>query len=181
MAPANLKYMGVELMGISDWINVVLCILSFLLALISVITVVITLRQNHQMIENSTRPYIVITYERIIVPHGIARYIVVKNYGQTGAKITSMSLSGDIPEEFEIQFSKVSGAFLAPSQRLLYYFGGINLGSPERILFSYEYESGKKKYKETTELTLINGASSTGPESDDAVKYALQDIAERLI
>lgn len=52
---------------------------------------------------------------------------------------------------------------------------------PKRFCFSYEYEAGKKKYKETTELTLINGASSTRPESDDAIKYALQDIAERLI
>ena len=46
-------------MQISDWINVILCILSFILATISVITVIITLKQNHRMIENSTRPYIV--------------------------------------------------------------------------------------------------------------------------
>ena len=43
-------------MEISDWINVILCILSFILAAISVITVVITLKQNSKMIENSTRP-----------------------------------------------------------------------------------------------------------------------------
>ena len=38
-------------MTIGDWINVVLCILSFVLAAISVVTVVITLRQNKKMIE----------------------------------------------------------------------------------------------------------------------------------
>ena len=37
-------------MQISDWINVILCILSFILATISVITVIITLKQNHRSI-----------------------------------------------------------------------------------------------------------------------------------
>ncbi len=47
-------------MEISDWINVMLCILSFILAVISVITVIITIKQNSKMIKNSARPYIVI-------------------------------------------------------------------------------------------------------------------------
>jgi len=166
---------------ISDWINVILCILSFLLALISVITVVITLKQNHKMIENSTRPYIVITYERVIIPGGIARYIVVKNYGQTGAKIVSMSCAGDVTPEFQRRFCKISGAFLAPSQRLLYYWGDANPGTPEQVSFSYEYIAGKKVYKENIELTMVTGAASSRPNSKDAIKYALQDIAERLI
>ena len=51
-------------MQITDWINVILCILSFALAIISVITVIITLRQNNKMIENTRRPYIVI-YGRV--------------------------------------------------------------------------------------------------------------------
>ena len=40
-------------MSIGDWINTILCILSFLLAAISVVTVVITLKQNSKMIEES--------------------------------------------------------------------------------------------------------------------------------
>ena len=168
-------------MEISDWINVVLCILSFLLAVISVVTVVITLRQNHEMIENSTRPYIVITYERIILRNEIVRYIVVKNYGQTGARITKMTCTGDVPPIFSAHFLKVSGTFLAPSQRLLYYFGGTNTGKPENISFSYEYDTDKKKYRDNIDLTLINGTSAMRQENDDVIKYALQDIAERLI
>ena len=47
-------------MTVSDWINLSLSILSFILAVISVVTVVITLRQNHKMIEESNRPYITV-------------------------------------------------------------------------------------------------------------------------
>ena len=61
-------------MSISDWINVVLCILSFVLAAVSVVTVIITIRQNNRMIQNSTRPYIVLTiattfFSRLIYVH----------------------------------------------------------------------------------------------------------------
>lgn len=87
----------------------------------------------------------------------------------------------DVPPIFSAHFLKVSGTFLAPSQRLLYYFGGTNTGKPENISFSYEYETDKKKYRDNIDLTLINGTSAMRQENDDVIKYALQDIAERLI
>ena len=40
-------------MNISDTINIILSVLSFVLALISVVTVIITLRQNGKMIKNN--------------------------------------------------------------------------------------------------------------------------------
>ena len=43
-------------MEASDWINMSLSILSFILAAISVITVVFTLMQNNKMIEESYPP-----------------------------------------------------------------------------------------------------------------------------
>ena len=45
-------------MDVSTIVNIILCVLSFILAAISVVTVVITLRQNNKMIEESTRPFI---------------------------------------------------------------------------------------------------------------------------
>ena len=42
-------------MDVSTIVNIILCVLSFILAAISVVTVVITLRQNNKMIEESTR------------------------------------------------------------------------------------------------------------------------------
>ena len=67
-------------MTIGDWINVVLCILSFILAGISVVTVVITLKQNNKMIESSTRAYIAVSGQSINVQSG-EFLLVVKNYG----------------------------------------------------------------------------------------------------
>ena len=81
-------------MEISDWVNVILCILSFILAAISVITVIITLKQNSKMIENSTRPYIVV-YGRVTNFQNPTYYLIVKNMGQTGAEITKFACDID--------------------------------------------------------------------------------------
>ncbi len=43
-------------MNITTIINIILCVLSFVLAAVSVITVIITLKQNNRMIESSMKP-----------------------------------------------------------------------------------------------------------------------------
>ena len=77
-------------MDISTKVNIVLSVLSFILAAISIITVVITLRQNNKMIENSTRPHICIyfDYTQCGEPTG---YFVVKNFGTSAAYIDSLT------------------------------------------------------------------------------------------
>lgn len=108
-------------MQISDWINVVLCVLSFFLAVISVVTVVITLRQNQKMIENSTRPYIAISYETICVaPNKNNRYIVVKNYGQSAAEIKDVSCIGLQSTLLLHQFNLLKNSCLAPMRRQIF-------------------------------------------------------------
>lgn len=145
-------------MSLSDWINVSLCILSFILAAISVVTVVVTLKQNQKMIENSTRPYVVVKYEAIQYAKEIVRYVVVKNYGQTGATITELHYSGTMTEIFQEQFQHLKGAFLAPSQSILYFFGNINTGEPEVLQIRYTYaDTTGKTYSEDIKLHMITG------------------------
>ena len=56
-------------------VNLALTIVSSFLAFISVVTVIITIRQNHKMIESATRPYISI-YGESINPGSPMFYIV---------------------------------------------------------------------------------------------------------
>lgn len=166
-------------MQISDWINVALCILSFLLAAISVVTVVITLRQNHKMIENATRPYIAISYETTCpVPNEPKRYIVVKNYGQSAAEIKDISCTGLENELLLRQFNKLKNSCLAPMQRRIYYIpDSINSRKNGPVTFSYTYCGNGKKYTESAIIQLNSG--SLIPRSDKE-SYLLQEIVERL-
>lgn len=71
-------------MSITDWINLSLSTLSLILAIISVVTVVITLRQNNKMIESDSRPYITV-YGDMTNFSDLQFYIIVKNFGKSGA------------------------------------------------------------------------------------------------
>ena len=78
-------------------INLILSIASFVLAATSVITVVITLLQNRKMIEASTRPYLgIYTASSNIGKNRI--YLILKNYGQSSARIEELSADIDLTE-----------------------------------------------------------------------------------
>lgn len=66
-------------MSISDWINLILSILSLILAITSIITVVLTLKQNNKMIESNSRPYISV-YGDMTNFSDVQFYIIVKKF-----------------------------------------------------------------------------------------------------
>lgn len=108
-------------MDFATKINIILCILSFLLAAISIIFVVLTIRQNSKMIEEATRPNIQI-YPELMEYYA---YIVIKNFGQSSAYIDSVTcnhkfnkaetLNDDIGKNI---FDMISNSFLAPGHSI---------------------------------------------------------------
>lgn len=169
-------------MEISDWINVILCILSFALAAISVVIVVITLRQNKEMIENATRPYVSAKYETITTPTGTSKYVVIKNYGQTAAQILEANCSGNAHQDYLNRVNMLSGTSLAPNQRVIYYFGEAHPGPPKEVTVFCRYKGlGKRVYEEKTTLRLRSGGKFKRTKGEDTVSFALQEIAERML
>lgn len=108
-------------MQISDRVNIILSILSFLLTAISIITVVITLRQNHEMIENATRPYLTV-YGAVTNFQEPQYYLVLRNFGQSNALITEFTSSIDLSICSDcsgvIPFEHIVGFTLAPNQAI---------------------------------------------------------------
>ncbi|MCM1199796.1 MAG: hypothetical protein NC312_01030 [Bacteroides fragilis] len=86
-------------------VNIILCVLSFILAAISVVTVVITLQQNNKMIEESTRSIISIYTEEINAGDPFF-YLVVKNFGQSPAYITKFEYDFDFNGCYKIRNDK---------------------------------------------------------------------------
>ena len=105
-------------MDLSTTVNITLAVLSFLLAAISIVTVVITLRQNNKMIENSTRPYICIyfDYTQFGEPTG---YFVVKNFGASAAYIDSLTYN-DVIKRHPKSLADISTIFDGLSGRQQY-------------------------------------------------------------
>ena len=179
-------------MQISDLINVILCILSFILAIISVITVVITLKQNHKMIENSTRPYLNI-YSKITNFQNQSFYLIIKNMGQTGAKIVNFKCDKDLSKYSFIDkikpFEHIIGTFLTPGQSIM---TNINLNklkedNVDNLVFNIEYDSGVKRYKEEYIINynayreIVQSRANTEGKELRTISYTLQDLVEKLL
>lgn len=107
-------------MDVSIIVNIILCVLSFILAAISVVTVVITLRQNNKMIEGSTRPVISVYTDEINAGNPFF-YLIVKNFGKSPAYITKFEYDFDFKGCYKIRNDRdylagLNNAVLAPGQ-----------------------------------------------------------------
>lgn len=168
-------------------VNIVLSILSFILALISIITVVITLRQNHTMIENATRPYLCI-YGQSINPGSPEFYLVIKNFGASPATVTKFEYDPDLSNCYGFSpcrdfLSDIARCTFAPGQSRICRLDYSSV--PESITFKLEYHSGKQTYSDTFTTDIKSGADmlttklSTADKELRTISYVLQEILQK--
>lgn len=172
---------------VSDWIQFVGVIVSMFVGIASIIIAVVTLRQNSKMIAESSRPYVVVSFERTFQ----RLYFVIKNYGQTGAYINKFDcLTGQFKEKLQSekmtdQIEAIEGTFLAPGQKLcLVFFMPFDI---ENVVFNVEYSASKKKYVEIfslhipLKLPVSRGHTSRGGQPDHLkdISNCMQEMVER--
>lgn len=177
-------------MQISDWINITLCVLSFILAAISVVTVVITLKQNHQMIKNSTRPYIVAMPQMTNFQEPLF-YLVIKNFGASGATVKGMTCNVDLStlsyREELIPFNNIKNTFIAPGQMLScsldsHKFKENGIKDFEVVL---KYSDGIEVYEEKFIINYkayvenVHVRAATEGKELRTISYTLQDMVEK--
>lgn len=178
-------------MDLSTQVNIVLCILSFVLAVISVITVVITLRQNSNMIESASRPYLSIYISHIYCTDCID-YLVLKNFGNSSARITDFQCNIDLAigayDTSHAPFEHIVGQSICPGEKFpipvkLYEMCKIT----DTLSFSLKYSSGNQYYTDDISLSLIALAdypimhAKTNGMELEALSNSLQDICEKML
>ena len=179
-------------MNTSDIIYLSLSVLSSLLCIISIVTVIITIRQNRKMIENSTRPYIT-AYGKNTNFQNADFYLIIKNFGQTGATITDFSCDIDLSQYVKSHptqnyiFDCIDGLFLAPNQSLQIQFRKEELCQKtlQNFEIKLQYKSDLKRYAQAFFINFdalasipLSRASTEGKELK-IISYALQDVAEK--
>lgn len=179
-------------MTISDKINATLSILSFILSAISVISVVLDLRQNKKMMENSTRPYVIV-HSNITYFQDLKYYLVIKNYGQTGAVIKDFKCSVDLLKYYYLDkrrvFDHIAGTFIAPQQSFVACIDSKKLiyDNIDKFEFWIKYSDGRKEYEENYTINVLADAdnvksrASTTGDNTKIISYVLQDMAEKLL
>lgn len=139
-------------------VNIILSILSFALAAISVITVVITLKQNNKMLEANSRPYVVayLVYDE----YACCVYLCVKNFGNTSAVVKSMTIDPGFNLHTKTCNEVMADTMLAPNQQ--FHFLALNEDRNDRfekenyvatVTMRYVDCSSKKEYTETYKIS----------------------------
>lgn len=180
-------------MDFSTKVNLGLAIGSFVLAAASIITVVITLLQNHKIFKESTRPYITIYIDSITICEQTS-FFVLKNFGHSAATITHFEYDECLKnteqssELMNRQFDYVNGITLAPGQSKLLQFKMSALDDKDLTFVIKYVNSQNRKFKEKVVLNSRNyiRIPEGRPNSDIAIGYerqvhTLREIVERLI
>ena len=182
-----------------DW-TIALSIASFALAVFSVITVIQTLKQNHRMIEESTRP-IINVYTSQINTGSPELYFVVKNFGNSAATITEFKADCDFrdflkghdhySEDQKKHFDPINnlrGALIAPGQSRICSLEFKDC--PKEVTFNLSYQSGAgKTYTEKMTVDLRAGtgtvigkhAGKTADEHMMHISYTLQELLQKQL
>lgn len=179
-------------MDISTISNIVLSVLSFILALISIYFVIITLKQNNKMLEEASRPYIAIFFTTTTI-HKRQNYFVIKNYGKSAGRIEKFIYPDKIKtsiqrcKDVKAQFECIENMVIAPGQSILLPYDTRN--DPSHIFeFEITYSSNSSKGTYTENFRLYANPLVSRPPDDlynnvfehDLI-FALDEISEKLI
>lgn len=145
-------------MTCSDIIELIGIFVSLAVGVISTIISVETLKQNSQMIEEQTRPYITVYGQKTYF--GTVKYVLtIKNFGMSGGTITKFNCNTDLKKYIIVQqyspFKNIVGTVLAPNQSISCEFDIEKLKKCqlETIDFEIEYK-GLKNYSEKVAINF---------------------------
>lgn len=146
-------------MDVSIVVNIILSIFSFILAAISVIIVLITLKQNNKMLEANSKPYVVayLVYQE----SSSHIYLCIKNFGQTSAIVKSLNIEPSFSLHKKNCNETINNAMLAPNQQLHFL---VSNEDKEKIIYknvfdfsvTIEYQDccTNKVYNETYKMNV---------------------------
>ena len=142
----------------SDYVELIGIITSLITSIVAIVISVKTLMQNNKMIEESSRPYVTISKEVIDINFP-KEYLVLKNYGTSGAEI--LDITCNVPIDTLISasalkrdpFSYLIGTFIAPNQSFCPIFSSKNLDE-DVLIFTIKYKTEDKVYTTVSKIKV---------------------------
>lgn len=171
-------------MQTSDVIQLLGILISLITSTAAIFISVLSLRQNSQMIENSTRPYIGI-YGSGVYVRSPNYYIVIRNFGASSTTFKSFTYDFDLSKcvsgkTAQEPFQNIENSTLLPGQS---YHCVIDLkhalDQTKMINFHVVYTFGVKEYDEELSLNLLALVGNYVTHKDDNGK-PLSIISETL-
>lgn len=165
---------------------------SIVFSTISILISIKTLKQNSKMIEESTRPYMVMYLEVLNVQTPIL-FLILKNFGKNSAKILSFQTSEDLSvlsfDKERKPFKDIENTSIAPNQSISCALDKRNYKNIKNkfIHFNIIYESEFQIYHDEFEINLelyhnnLLPRASTDNKELKIISFTLQNILEKLL
>lgn len=175
--------MIMQSMTISDMTSLGATVLSLVAVVISIATLI----QNKRMIESTFRPYIAV-YGEVVRFQTAYYYVIVKNFGQSAAKIESFEIEPGLPVDSSnrVPFQHIVGTTIAPNQA---FRAVIDVQGYQKLeyKFTISYRWGKKIYSEvmvlnaTAHFDIPKWKAATEGQEPRAISFALQELVEKQL
>lgn len=125
-------------MYLTDWIQTIAIVLSLIISVIAILQTNKSIRMTEKYNHDANRPYITIYIEFIAATY-FEKYIVVKNFGNSAAKILEITVDG-IPEGnlIDVSLSSLNGSQIAPNQKFTSY---INNEFKRTLYYQVKYQA----------------------------------------
>ena len=180
------------MIDIATRVNIWLCILSFFLAAISIVTVILTVQQNSRMIEASTRPYITVYGQEIITDENLPTfYLVIRNCGQSTAYMSKFLYNYNFKGCYCIHSDKdylqeMNHAVIAPGQSRICTLDYKKIAQEVEFDVGYKSETGKT-YEGHFNIDITAGTAmpvaKLGSEAHSVqnISYTLQEMLQKSL
>lgn len=171
--------------------------LSALLTIVSLVISVKALKQSQKSIElteksilDSNRPYVVIYRDYIQVSSTVHEYVIIKNFGNTGAIIDQILFSPVLLDDIRGKkiFEHISGTFIAPGQSIS-TVSSVNVFKREKDLpdtnISITYHDDIKKYENRYSFSdnILHdiSVSKTNPSKNKSIQQIMTSVTEEIL
>lgn len=142
--------------SISELVQIISPIVGIVTSIVAVFISVGSLRATRTSIEEANRPYVVIYKDYIQVTSSIHEYLIIKNFGKSGAIIDSIIFEPSYvnSETGKGIFENTRDTFIAPGQSISTFVPANAYGKENNgiVKVTIKYHTEKKEYQEVITL-----------------------------
>ncbi|PEK83566.1 MULTISPECIES: hypothetical protein [Bacillus cereus group] len=179
--------------NITSLVQIISSIVGIGTSIVAIIISVFSLKTTKNSIEEANRPYVVVYRDYIQVLSNIHEYVIIKNFGKSGATIDSLIFEPTYLDSMKGKeiFKNVSDTFIAPGQSIATVvstnpFAG---NRHDKIKVTIKYHTDKKEYQEVIvlnegileDIIFTKSKPSDGRSIEEIMTKATEEILRRRL
>ncbi|MGN4756436.1 hypothetical protein ACTFRK_11160 [Bacillus cereus group sp. MYBK227-2] len=178
--------------NISELVQIISPIVGIVTSIVAVFISVGSLRTTRSSIEEANRPYVVVYRDYIQVLSNIHEYLVIKNFGKSGATIDSLIFEPTYLDSMRGKevFKNVKDTFIAPGQSISTVVSANAFGKEKNgiVKVTIKYHTEKKEYQEVITLNdealrdiVFSKQRADGRSIEEVMANATEEILRRRL